>query len=167
MNSELSKAVANLMKRAKAAGQGGKPATAMAMKQLGKDMGDRIPPWYVELLVGYPLGGLEIGWQADKPDDDYDGIAWMEWSDPDNIRSESLECYPGLAILETGWINVASDSMGGGDPYFIPTDRGDNPPVFQVYHDVSDKAKVILAKACRQVAPSLSDLFLQAKLQSA
>ena len=166
MNYELTKAVAKLMERAKAAGQCGKPATAKAMTQLVKDMGDRIPSWYVELLVGYPLCGLEIGWQADEPGDDYDGIAWIQWSDPDNIRSESLECYPGLAILEKGWINVASDAMGGGDPCFIPTDQGDNPPVFQVYHDVSDKAEVILAKGCRQVAPSLSDLFLQAKLQS-
>lgn len=166
MNADLSKAVANLVTRAKAAGQNGERATAEAMEELVKDTGDRIPLWYVELLADNPICGLETGWQADEPDGDYDGIAWMVWSDPDNIRSESLECQPGLTILEKGWINVASDA-GGGDPYFIPTDQGDNPPVFQVYHDVSDQAEVILAKACRQVAPSLSELFLQAKLPSA
>ena len=150
MNPDLSKAVAELVKRAAMTGKSGKLADAKSMEQLVQDSGKRIPAWYVELLVGFPLGGLEI--------------AWMEWSDPNNIRSESLECYPGLAILERGWINVASDSGGSGDPYFIPTDQGDNPPVFQVYHDVGDKAEVILAEACRLAAPSLSDLFRQAKV---
>src|SRR5437879_1021740 len=84
MNSELTKAVAKLMERAKTAGQSDKPAMAEAMTQLVKDMGDRIPCWYVELLVGYPLCGLEIGWQADEPGDNYDGIAWIQWSDPAN-----------------------------------------------------------------------------------
>jgi hypothetical protein len=163
MNKQLHKAVEYLIHRAEAASQSGERTTAQVMRELNKDMGERIPAWYVELLVGYSLAGLEIGWQADDPNDDYDGVAWMQWSDPKNIRSESLECYPGLAILERGWINVASD-IGGSDPYFIPTDRGDDPPVFQVYHDVSDQADVILAEGCRQVAPSLSELFLKAKL---
>jgi hypothetical protein len=162
MNETLMEAVVEVVERAKAAGKSGKCAEASTMNQLVNDTGGRIPRWYVELLVGYPLGGLEFGWQAEEPNDDYDGIDWLAWSDPDNIRSESLECYPGLAILEKGWINVASDSMGGGDPYFIPTDQGDDPPVYQVYHDASDKAEVILAEGCRLVAASLSALFQQA-----
>jgi hypothetical protein len=160
----LSKAVENLIRRAEAAGHSGERTTLEAMKALNKDMVERIPAWYVELLVNFPLAGLEIGWQADEPDDEDDGTAWVEWCDAAGMRSESLECYPGLAILEKGWINVASDAMSGGDPYFIPTDKGDDPPIFQVYHDVSDKAEVILAKGCRQVAASLSAFFLEAKL---
>ena len=164
MDPPLSNAAAKLVARAEAAGQHGTLADAKVLKRLTHDTGERIPEWYVELLLRYPLCGLEIGWQADEPEGEYDGIAWMTWSDPNGIRSESLECYPGLAILERGWINVASDATGGGDPYFIPTQQGDDPPVFQVYHDVSDDADVILAKACRLVSPSLSQLFLQAIL---
>lgn len=164
MNEILKKAVVELVQRAKEAGKSGKPADANTMSQLVNDTGEKIPAWYVELLVGFPICGLEIAWQSDEPKDGYDGIAWMEWADPDAIRSESLELFPGLAILAKGWINVAGDSMGGGDPYFMPTDKGDNPPVYQVYHDVSDKADVILAEGCRLVATSLSDLFQQAKV---
>src|SRR5690242_5874722 len=90
MNAEVSKAAKKLLERAKAAGQCGKRTTAETMSALNHEMGARIPAWYMELLVKFPLGGLEIGWQADEPDDDYDGVAWMEWCLPDGIRSESL-----------------------------------------------------------------------------
>ena len=164
MNEILKKAVIELVERAKKAGRSGQLTDAKTMNKLVNDMGEKIPAWYVELVVNFPLCGLEIAWQSDEPTEGYDGIAWMEWSDPNGIRSESLDCFPGRAIPEKGWINVASDLMGGGDPYFLPTDKGDNPPVYQVYHDVSDKADVILANGCRLVAASLSDLFQQAKV---
>ena len=167
MNEDLLTAVTGLLRRANSAGRFGELADAAAMNQLVRDCAEQIPGWYVELLVRYPIGLLEIGWRANAPEEGYDGIAWMELADPKGIRSESLECYPGLAILEKGWINIASDSMGSGDPYFIPTYEGNNPPVFQVYHDVSDKGEVILAEGCRLVAPSLSELFNHATIAPA
>jgi hypothetical protein len=112
-----------------------------------------------ELLTAIPLGGLEIGWQAYEPKDDYDGVEWIELSDASGIRSESIECYPGLAILPAGYINIGSCSGGSGDPYFISVDEGDDPPVYQVYHDVGDTAEAILTEGRRCVASSLSLLF--------
>jgi hypothetical protein len=162
MNQALSDAAANLVARAETEGQRGRLADAESLERLSRDAGERIPEWYVDLLLKYPFCGLELGWQFEEAE--VDDIAWMMWSDANGIRSESLKCYPGMAILEKGWINVASDPMGGGDPYFIPTDKGDDPPVFQVYHDVSDDAEVIIARATRLVSPSLSQLFLKAKL---
>ena len=166
MNEDLLTAVTGLLRRANSAGRFGELADAAAMNQLVRDCvrGFRLVR---RLLVRYPIGLLEIGWRADPPEEGYDGIAWMELADPKGIRSESLECYPGLAILEKGWINIASDSMGSGDPYFIPTYEGNNPPVFQVYHDVSDKGEVILAEGRRLVAPSLSELFNHATIAPA
>jgi hypothetical protein len=129
------------------------------MAGLNAEMNARIPAWYVELLTSIPICGLELEWQADVPDDEDDGIAWIEWCGVKGIRSESLECYPGRAILERGYINVASDSTGGGDPYFIPTDQEDDPPVYQVFHDMGDQADQILAEGRQLIAPSLSDFF--------
>jgi hypothetical protein len=53
--------------------------------------------------------------------------------------------------------------MGGGNPYFIPVDKGDDPPIYQLYHDVSNKADEILKRA-RLVFPKLSDLFASGKV---
>jgi hypothetical protein len=58
-------------------------------------------------------------------------VEWLDWSNPWHMRGESLEAYPGIAILERGYINVAIDPGGGGNPYFIPTDEGEDPPLFR------------------------------------
>jgi len=127
-----------------------------------RDAKGRIPLWYVELITTVPICGLELGWQAQEPVGDYDGVEWMEWSDPRNMRSESIDCYPGLAILEHGYVNVASDLSGGGDPYFIAAGKSQDPPLYQVYHDVSDEAKAILAEGRNLVTRSLSGFFRKA-----
>jgi hypothetical protein len=134
------------------------------MDRLVADTGGRIPPWLADLLVTQPLAGLELGWQAYPPEADSDGVMWLEISDARNIRSESLECYPGLAILHRGFINIASCSQGSGDPYFISADEGDDPPVYQVYHDVSDQPDAILAEGRQLVARSLSEFFRTARV---
>src|SRR5262249_1587234 len=118
-----------------------------------------------ELITTVPLCGLELGWQAQEPDGDFDGVEWMQWSDPRNMRSESIECYPGLAILDHGYVNVASDLSGGGDPYFIAAGKSEEPSREQIYHDVSDEGSEILAEGRNLVAKSLSGFFRKALVQ--
>ena len=43
-------------------------------------------------------------------------------------------------------VNFGGDSGGGGDPYFLPVHEGDDPPLYQVYHDFGADAETILAK---------------------
>ncbi|MBM2813076.1 MAG: hypothetical protein HW416_3835 [Chloroflexi bacterium] len=88
----------------------------------------------------------------------------MQWSDARNIRSESLECYPGCAILPRGYVNVASCLEGSGDPYFICLTQGEDPPLYRVYHDVSDQPDLILEEGLHEVAPSLSTFFRTARV---
>lgn len=70
------------------------------------------------------------------------------------MRSEMLECYPGTAIREHGYICVAGCTLGSGDQYYICNSDGDDPPLYQIYHDVSD-----VADGRAGVFPSLSELF--------
>jgi len=117
------------------------------------------PQWLLQLLKTVPLCGLEIGWQAYDPEPEDDGVAWLEWCDASGVISESVEAYPGLAILPAGYINIAGDSCGGGNPYFICIHDGEDPPMYQVYHDVGDEAGVILKDGRRTVSASLSEFF--------
>jgi hypothetical protein len=157
MNSDVAEAANQFVQRASEAGHGGRLADLDALVALNAEMGHRMPKWLISLITTVPLCGLEVDWQVD----DLDGS--IEWADAKGIRSESIECYPGLAILERGFVNIGCDPCGSGDSYFIPTDRGDDPPVFQVYHDVSDQADEILSRGLFKVSPRLSDLFRSAK----
>ena len=164
MSDTVRESAEDFIRRARAEGQIGKTISRDDMDRLVADTGGRIPPWLAELLVTQPLSGLEAGWQAYPPEPAFDGVMWLEISDARNVRSESLECYPGLAILDRGFINIASCSMGSGDPYFITADEGDDPPVYQVYHDVSDQPDAILAEGHQLVARSLSEFFRTARV---
>lgn len=157
MNRDVVEASSQFVERAAAAGHIGRLADFDALTALNAEMGQRIPEWLISLITTVPLCGLEVDWRAN----DLDGT--IDLADEKGIRSESMECYPGLAILERGFVNIGSDPCGSGDSYFIPTDRGDDPPVFQVFHDVSDQADEILSQGLFEVSPRLSDLFRMAK----
>lgn len=155
-----------LAARAESLGLVGRTLTADEVQRLTTAL-PVYPAWLLSLLAGVPLCGLELGWQTCDPEPDFDGIEWVEVSDADRILWESLEGYPGLAILPAGYVNFGGDVGGGGDPYFIPINEGEDPPVYQVYHDVGSDAATILAEGRRLVAPRLSDFFRSAMLVSA
>jgi hypothetical protein len=154
-------AALELAERAAAAGQHGRIIPPTDLAALAQVLPTVLPPWFCDLFTSVPLSGLELGWQ-EQPGGG--GIAWLQWSDARNIRSESLECYPGRAILHRGYVNVASCSHGSGDSYFISLAEGEDPSLYRVYHDVSDQPDRILAEGLERVAPSLSAFFRTAHL---
>jgi hypothetical protein len=160
MNLKLKQAALQFVERAKKNGFNGKVLDKEVIDKLNKKLIGNLPEWYAELLATIPICYLELGWQAFEPEEDFDGIDWMEICDDHGIVSESIDCYPGLAVLEKGYLNIAGDSMGGGNPYFIDITQGDDPPVYQIYHDVSDDPTIIIAEGRNLVSEHLSDLFL-------
>lgn len=128
---------------------------------LNSKMGQIIPEWLIDLFTTYPLSYaiLEI---TDEDDEEMEYA--LEFVCPESMENESIEAYPGCAILELGYICIAEDPTGGGDPYFISISEGDNPPVYQIYHDVGDVGEEILAEGRQRVANSLSELFERGQL---
>jgi len=157
MNDSLRDAAHALVARAKQAGQSGSTLTDAEALTLQEDAQGALPQWYLELLLKVPLAGLEF--EYGEADEDGDRPHALLWNGATGIRSESLECYPGLAILERGYFNCASDPTGGGDPYFVGPEVDGVRPVYQVYHDVGDQADDILADGLKLVAPSLAVLL--------
>ncbi len=155
-----------LVARAAAQGKRGRTLTADDRSRLIAAL-PVYPTWLLDLLSAVPLCGLELGWQAYGHTPGFDGVSWVEVSNAEGIVWESLEGYPGLAILPAGYDNFGGDAGGGGDPYFIPINDGVDPPLYQVYHDVGSDAATILAEGRRMVAPRLSEFLGAAILESA
>jgi hypothetical protein len=162
MNQHLYNAALELVVKAREKGRIGKTADDMSLNRLQNEIRN-IPRWLTQLLGTVPLCGLEIGWQAWEPEESYDGFEWMEINTPQSILNESLDYIPGVYVLEKGYICFAGDSMGGGNPYFIPVNQSDDPPIYQLHHDVSNEPHEILRKA-RLVFPKLSELFTHGKV---
>jgi len=124
----------------------------------------RLPRWYAKLLSRYPLAGAYLDYPVYEPDSNDDGYQSIRFARARDIYSESEKCCPGLAIRKLGYTCLAIDPTGGGDPYFMKTSEGDNPPVYQVYHDVSQIGSVIEQEGMKKIADSLSEFFEKARI---
>jgi hypothetical protein len=161
MNQNVLASALEVVERAKREGQTGRPAASDELNRLARDLGTNLPDWYRELLASVPLIGLEFG--VVVPESEPDEVSWLEWLSPGSICSESLELYPGIAVLRHGYLCVGGCSHGTGDQYFLKISAGDDPPLFQIVHDVGDEADLILQNGLIEIAPALSVFFGEAK----
>jgi hypothetical protein len=137
-------------------GVAGRAETRDDLDAFNAECGGIIPDWYCDILHRFPICGVELEWPDPSDPDEFAGIEWM---DIRNMRSEMLECYPGIAIRDRGYICVAGCTLGSGDQYYICNADGDNPPLYQIYHDVSDAADEIIANGREIIFSRLSELF--------
>lgn len=158
-------AAEGLVARAAALGLRGRVLTPDERARIAAEL-PVYPGWLLDLLSSVPLCGLRLGWQAYDPQPNFDGVLWVEVSNAHVILSESLEAYPGVAILPAGYVNFGGGD-GSGDPYFICTGEGEDPPLYEVYHDVSSEAETILAEGRKLVSTRLSEFFNVAVLKGA
>lgn len=78
-----------------------------------------------------------VGRQISVPDDlDVSGVGIeIEILGDEAIHSEQTAAYPGIAVVEAGYIPVGGCSIGTGDPYFINIHDGEGGPLYRIYHD--------------------------------
>jgi hypothetical protein len=157
MNPTVMRAARALVVRAERDGQTGLLATADELHRLESELGAHLPGWYRDLLRTVPLIGLELGVvHPDSSDDDVSSVLWLG---PEGIRTESVELFPGSAVVGRGYLCVGGCAHGSGDQYFLDTNAGDDPRLVQIYHDVGTDADRILAEGVVEIAPSLSAFF--------
>ncbi|MEO0472264.1 MAG: SMI1/KNR4 family protein [Bacteroidota bacterium] len=162
MNTTLMQAVESFLAAAQSNGMEGVKLAESDFAAIPQTLGEAIPPWYKELMKQHPLSGMELMIPHSNPE--FEGAFHViELASIEEMESESVECYPGLAILPKGYVCIGIDPEGSGDPYFISNQEGDNPPVYQVLHDVSAQGDEIIAGGLIRLADSMSDLFIAAK----
>ena len=154
----LRAAATALCERLRSNGAGSFTATKEQCAALEASLGLSLPQWLSELLQTYSLCGAELFWQAYPPEVDFDGRSYVTLADPGRMAVESVELTPGREILPLGFVCIAADDDGIGDPYFIPIDQGD-PPVYQVRHDTDEEEHQIGSHQARLVAKHLSDFL--------
>lgn len=160
MNSQLNNAVSNFLVSARNAGISGTILTIEEFSVLNSKLDGMLPKWFEELITTYPLLNMEFYYPFNETgslgDEEVMNIEIVRAID---MVNETMEAYPGYAIRELGYFCITRDVTGAGDPCFICNKHGDNPPVYLVYHDVSDVAAEIEAKGMVKIADNLSQLF--------
>lgn len=159
MDLQLKKSLDDFVTRAKGTMSEGIILDRKALAELNDRLGNLLPNWFIDLLSTYPLAGATLNFQLYNPSEDYDGCIMIDFADIEDIFMETAKLYPGVFIKELGYFCFGTDPTGGGDPFFMQNNKGDNPPVYQVSHDVSDKGEVIEEEGMKEIAHSLSDFF--------
>ena len=166
MNPIVEQAVIDCLAKTETGGHPGKVISLAEMKDLQSRLTNPLPAWYAELLMMYPLSSRYINYPNQTPGDSHEDYDSMRLARAIDIYNEMEECYPGLAIRDLGYTLFASDPTGSGDPYFIKTAEGDNPPVYKVYHDVSHIGTVVEKEGMNMIAVSLAEFFNNAAVDS-
>ena len=91
------------------------------------------PDYWTRFIHEHGLAGAELEVPADA---DVSGLGIeLQFFDEEGTRSEAEDLYPGIRVREDGFIPVAGDSLGSGDPYFINVRDGDGGPLYRICHD--------------------------------
>jgi hypothetical protein len=151
MNAEVLAAARELVRRGESVGARGRVADPAAMAALQTALCGLIPAWYVALLTTVPLCGLEIGWEKYLSGNEPYGLELIRWRDPSG-PGEASACPPALRKFRSGSICVGIDASGT-DPYVMPVTEGEDPPIYQVYHDTSGgRDEVLFRLVCRKLS---------------
>ena len=91
------------------------------------------PVFWKRFLEDVGIVGVEI----EIPEkDDLSGLgATINVYDEDSARREAEEFYPGIAVVQDGFIPIGGCALGSGDPYFINSNDGADGALYQIYHD--------------------------------
>ncbi|RHW43344.1 hypothetical protein D1B31_01360 [Neobacillus notoginsengisoli] len=130
----------------------GKTAKESDLAKLEKELKIKLSEWYIELYTTAPLIEAEFGIQEDEPDEEYDGVSYIEWGGVDDIIKESTKYEPGISVIKDGFVFLASCSHGSGDPIYVKL-SSKQPKVFRIYNDDYSK---------NQLAEDLVSLFKNA-----
>jgi len=163
MTKTLSAALTDFVSRFNSTNLNGQLISQTDAQALNLKLGQILPNWFVEMLTKYPVAGAQIEYPFYEPDGDYDGCLSIGIAKPQDILNETLECYPGLAIKDLGYFCIGLDLTGSGDQFFTTNKKGDDPPVYMAYHDVSDIGQEIEEHGMEKIANSFSDFFTKAK----
>jgi len=132
-----------------------RPLTDSEAAQLRLHFGSRIPIWYAEFLGTLPMANRIIRYTGSK-------TTWdLWWAGADMMISEDSESLPGRAVASAGYVPVAIDPTGSGNPYFVRFDD-DDPPIVQVFHDRIGPSGEILSEHSTVVCDRMSRLFRDA-----
>ena len=164
MNDQLLNSLTDFVLQLKGTKSEGQIISQEELETLNSKLDGMLPNWFMEIVMKFPIAGCEIDYPFYEPESDYDGCLSCKIATAEVVFTETTLYYPGFAIKDLGYFCIGTDSSGGGDPFFTSNKLGDNPPIYQVYHDVSDIGKEIEKYGMIKIADSFSDFFAKARL---
>ncbi len=123
-----------------------------------------IPDWYAEAVTQLPISGIEVGWLAFPEEVDFDGIEWVTLLDAKLLSECNLDSYLGNLLRPLGYFSFGYGSSWSGNCFVFKPEEGNDPPVYEVWHDAARNSDEMLnaienKKGVKLVSESFSSFF--------
>jgi hypothetical protein len=86
----------------------------------------------------------------------------MEWMDAKTQIVEAFEAYPGILLIDHGYLPIGSCLMGSGDPYFLKPDNNNKWNIYRGLHDMA--SGLVYKDELIEFVNSLDDLLINIPL---
>ena len=145
-------------------GQTGKILSEKELESLNKKLNGLIPNWFIEVITETPLAGLEVGWQAFPPEEDYDGVEWVTLLDAELLSECNIDSYPGSFLWPLGYFTFGYGAAWAGNCFAFNPQEGEDPAVYEVWHDTARNTDEMIKafkenKGVKKVSESFSGFF--------
>lgn len=139
-------------------------------KNISKKVLKRIPEWYKNLLLKYPLAEAEIWIPNDQGDEEFIAkpleelpLMRMTFSTISEVADNALNIFPDYALLKYKIIKIAVDGASQ-EGIFIDT-RLSDPEVRLVFHDFGETGREVWAES-ELLLEKFSEIFIYGKRQN-
>lgn len=146
----------------------GNTTTLVEINKVERKILKKIPKWYIEILIEFPLSGLRIGIPNDmgytslkgKPIKELVQFE-MKFYSITEIANHSLNSHPSDIMFKKGYIPIGEDYESTNEAIFINV-KQNNPAPYMIWHEDGFKFKRLF-KGADKLLDSFSDIFLYGK----
>lgn len=128
------------------------------LEHVRRRFGSDLPEWFLQAMLDAALFGTIYEYSAEGV---FARLSWLTG----NEMIDEAEIYPGIDAVADGYIPVGTCTEGSGDSYFVCFRSSDDPPLVQIYHDMTRNGEVPEG-ALRTITTKLSIFFQQAVVLS-
>ena len=114
------------------------------------------PSLYREFVTERGLIGAAI--EVPESEDLSGAGAWIEVLDEAGAEVEASDFFPGLVVIEDGFVPIGGCQLGSGDQYFLNVRDPQPGPVYRIYHDRVTDDGYDANQAIDRVLASYADL---------
>ena len=138
------------------------------LEALNEKLNGLIPKWYSDILEQFPIADLILGWQLHEPEQDFDGIEEIQILNINLLEELNTDSYPGIYLKPLNFLIIGYGASWAGNCFAIPTNNSDDPPLYEVWHDIGHSSQeikeAIETGKCKKVVSKLSEFFSNAKV---
>ncbi len=116
-----------------------------------------IPEYWTQFMTLHNIEGKEYELSEAR---DLSGVgAIIEILCQDDIKIEATEYWPGIGVLNDGYVPIGHCAVGTGDPYFINVHDGANGKLYRICHDMVTASGYNASEAIAVVLSQYEDLL--------